>query len=215
MTPSDIETAARRQYNAVGSTFWSQAEIFDLIYFAMMDLADRAHVIEQTYSTTTVASTQDYAFPTNAIGVKRITWYGVPLKKIDFKEDDIVTANNAETTSSGDPRYYFIWNRTISLRPIPSSAQTLKIWVYNQPATLTAISNLDVPLRYHPNIVDYVVGKMVVKDEKYDLSKWYLDRWEMAVKKAMIAIQREKRNDAFAYVKDENSLLDTTVIGFN
>jgi hypothetical protein len=206
MTPSEIETAARRQYNAVGSNFWSQAEIFDLIYFAQMDLARRAHVLQQTYETPTVISTADYSYPTNALGIKRITWYGRPLKNNEFKEDDMVTGYDASTVSTGDPRYYLTWNRTISLRPIPSSVQTLKIWTYDQPSVPTAISTLDVPLKYHPDIVDYCLGKMVVKDEKYDLSQYYLDRWEMHIKNAMRDVQKEKRNDSFAYVKDEDAV---------
>jgi len=189
MTPTQIETAARRAYNASSSDFWSSSEIYDLIYFAQMDLCRRALVLERNYSTSTVASTQEYAFPDYAHSIKKISCGGFPLTLIDLKEDDQLTNFNTATTQTGTPRYYTVWNRTISLRPIPSSVQTLKIWTYDNAAPLVdSNSTLDVADKYHPDIVEYVIGNMVVKDENYELANWYLGRWENSIKKAPAAV---------------------------
>lgn len=213
MTPTQIEDAARRAYNAVGSSFWSQSEILDLIYFAEMELCRKAHILRRTYTATTVASTQDYSFPTYVIGIKKITWDGVPLKRVDLREDDILTGNDADTTSTGSPRYYFDWGRTVSLRPIPSSAATLKLWTYDEPSTLSSTSTLDVATKYHPDIILYLLGHMVAKDENFRLSENYLLLWEKKVQEAIKEIAKTKRMDSFAYVKDEEALMDTTTIG--
>ena len=73
MTPSEVETAARRQYNATGDTFFSSEELAQLMYFGQMELAREVFCIEQTYSASTVSGTQGYAYPSQVIGIKRIT----------------------------------------------------------------------------------------------------------------------------------------------
>ncbi len=208
MTPTEIEDAARQMYNSVGSAFFSQEEILNYIYFAEMDLARKANAIQNVYSTPTIASTRDYTVPSNILSIKKITWDGVTLKKVDFQEDDLLTGWDEDTTIEGDPRYYVLWENTISLRPIPSSVKTLKIWTYNYPQKAAATSTLSVPAQYHPDIVLYCLAHMVAKDEKYDLSDRYLIQWNTAVENAKREIVRNKRVDQFAHVKDEELLLN-------
>src|SRR3990167_9776787 len=121
MTPAQIELSARRRYNAVNDTMWSESEMWDMIYGACLEVSDEGYVIERTYTVSTVASTQDYDFPTNTIAVKRATWDGRKLTRIDMIEDDALTGLNQTTTDTGNPEFYWIWNDTISLRPVPSS----------------------------------------------------------------------------------------------
>ena len=204
MTPTEIEQAARERYNAVGSTFWSQSEIFNLIYNAEMDFCNRTHCLEKTYQTTTVASTQEYDLPTTALGVKRATWNGFKLTPINFLDDDLITGYDADTTGSGDPRYFWVWERKIVLRPIPSSAQTLKIWTLNYPETVSSTTTLDIDVNFHPWLIDYVTSFMVAKDENYTLAKYYMDLWESHFLHAKNLISRNKTASGFKYVRDED-----------
>lgn len=206
MTPTEIITLARQLYNAVGSDFYSDLELLSLIYLAESDLARRALLINNVYSTTTVASTRDYAYPTNAIAIKKITWYGKPLIKIDLMEDDAITGNDEATLSEGDPQYYAIWENSIVLRPIPSSAQALKIWTYDLPSIPSIGSTLDVPIQYHPDIVFYLLAHMVAKDEKYDLYDRYNQKWENSILRAIKDVSKQRRGDKMAHVKDEETL---------
>lgn len=213
MTPVEVETAARNAYNAVGSRFWSEAEIFILIYMAQLELCKKALILERTYTTQTIIGTQEYNFPTYAYAIKKASWYGVPLRKIDLREDDMITANNTASLTQGDPRYYTIYGRNVGLRNTPSSVQPLKIWTYDLPQPVSTLLPLDVPDLYHPDLVYYVLSVMFLKDEKYETAAEYRKLWVDTVKSARGDVQRFKRADTLGYVKDEEQLLDATVFG--
>lgn len=212
MTPAQIEQAARERYNSVGETFWSQSEIMTLIYEACMEIATETHCIEETYTTSTVADQQEYAKPTNSIGIKRITYAGNKLLKITFREDDALTLNNATTTATGTPQYYAEWGETIYLRPVPSGVGTLKVFSINEPQAVTSTSTLEVPSVFHLAMIDKVVGEMCAKDENMSAATYYLNRWEQKKVKAKALWRKMKRTDSFTAVQDEETL-PTTILG--
>lgn len=213
MTPSEVETAARRQYNAATDTFYSQAEAFDLIYQAEMILATETNCIEAVdSSTTTVAGTQSYAFPTNFITIKRVEWNGRKLKRIDLREDDLLTALASNTTVQGDPTYYYLWNATIYLREIPSSAKVLKVYGYKQPtvlATSPLSTTLSVPARYHTSIVPYVSAHFAAKDRDFEGYAAFMAQWVKNLEAARRYEKRRLRGDSPAYVRLEEQMSDT------
>jgi len=209
MTPTQIEEAARRRYNAVNDTFWSQDEIFQLIFDACQQMARECKIIERSYSTTTVSSQQEYDFPTDTISIKRVTWNGIKLKPITMREDDGVTGLNMTTTATGTPQYYWIWNYTISLRPIPNDAQTLKIWSYNQPSTLTSTSTIEIPSEFHMELVNYVVQSMAEKDSNFKAAQYYALKWQKALMDAKRWVAKRKRSDSFPTVQDEEQLVES------
>lgn len=211
MTPAQIEQAARRRHNSESSAFWASDEIMKIIYEAELIIATECLAIENIdTSITTVASTRAYTLPTNVIALKRVEWNGVKLQPISFSEDDIVTLDNADTTTEGDPQFYSVWEETIYLRPIPSSAEILKLYSYEEPTLLTtASSSMSVPSRFHQPIIDYVVAIMAEKDELYELSDRAMARWNQGLDRAKRQIAKMKRGDSFAVVKDEDMLANT------
>jgi hypothetical protein len=218
MTPSEIENTARLRYNAVGDSFYSQSEIFDMIYAASLELAMEAECIKAIQTTTTVASQQEYAKPTNCISVKRVTYNGYKLQPMDMRDDDALTIYNQATTSTGSPTHYFEWGSSIFLRAIPNDTQTLKIFTINIPSAVSSSSTLDVPARYHMWIVDYLLAMMFAKDSNRAMSAYHLDLWNGGdgkgghVGRARALERRALRRDSAAFVKDDEEL-PLTVLG--
>lgn len=212
MTPAEIEEAARARYNAINDTFWSATEIYGLIYAACMEVCDEGFCVERRYSASTVAGTQEYDFPENVIAIKRITWDGRKLTKIDMLEDDALTGLNQQTTDQGNPEYYWIWNRTLSLRPIPGSVGTLRLWTYNvQAAISTGTTTIEIPSQHHMRLVNPVLAGMAEKDKNYPASDRYSAKWEkdkVEIKRSMRKLQRA---DKFTTVKDENMVVETFI----
>ena len=204
MTSAQIEAAARNKYNSTGDTFYSSAEIVDYIYQAQLELAQVCPIIEATYSTTSVASQQEYAYPTNTSVIKRIEFDGRKLSPITMRDDDSITGLLSTTTSIGTPEFYFIWNRTLYLRPVPATAAlTIKIYSINEPQAMTTSSALEVPTLFHMDIVDFVVAQMAYKDENSRVGQLYEARWEKAKGRAAIWVNKRKRGDGFASVQTE------------
>lgn len=209
MTPVQIAEAARRRYNATSDTFWSDDELYQLIYDAQLQIARECFLIERTYTSPTVSGTQEYDFPTNAMAIKRATWNGIKLKPITMREDDAVTGLNQSTTATGTPQYYWTWNYTISLRPIPGSAQTLKLWTYNLPSAVSSTSTLETPAEFHMELVNYVVQCMAEKDSNFKASAFYAQKWAKAMSDLKKWAKQRKRTDGFATVQDENQLVES------
>lgn len=209
MTPTEIETEARNAYNAVGDSFFSQSEIFNLIWKALNELAHECLAIENTYTTSTVASQQAYSYPSNTISIKRVTYEGKKLKPVTFREDDAITGLNQSTTSTGTPQFYFIWDSEIYLRPIPSAVGTLKVYSYNQHTTISSTTTLEIPAIWHMALVDFVVAQMAAKDSNFTAAQYYKANWE-STKLAVKRWNRKRlRGDSFAAVQDEEELVES------
>ncbi len=210
MTITDLITAIRRQYNAVGDNFYSDEEIIGLIYQACCDISAECDgkLIERVYTTSTVAAQQEYTYPTNTMSIKRITFNGKKLSPITFREDDAITGLDQSSASQGSPQYYAIFNEVMYLRPIPSDVGTLKIFSFNEPDVLDNTSVLEIPTLFHMNLREFVVAELAAKDSNsaaYD--RWQL-RWEATKKRARKWVMKRKRADAFAQVQDEANLIE-------
>lgn len=212
MTPSEIETAARRKYNSVSSSFFATAEIYDLIYQAELEIARETEMLEGVTTTTSTAGTQTYAYPTGVLSIKRVEFDGAKLQPIDFRQDDSLTLFNSNTTTQGTPIYYYDWAQTLYFRPIPqTSSLQIRIYFYALPLAVTSASQvLEIPKIFHMNIVDYVVAEMAQKDQNFTMAQSYFDKWYNKHLPSMKAWSRKRRTgDAFKTVKDENVLVGT------
>lgn len=213
-TPTEIATASRQRYNSVNDTFYSDAEIIDIVYEGELDLAQYALVIEDVdTSVTTVAGTQSYSLPSNTIAIRRVEYDGAKLKKINFREDDALTGSNSDQTTQGTPQYYYEWNDKIYLRVLPDAAKTLRIHRYKEPTVLTTASTaLSIPSRYHMNLIDYVVGEMAAKDKNFKVASYFNSRWELKKQRAKLFEQKRRRRDSMPVVNSEE-VLGVTVLG--
>ena len=204
MTPTQIETSARNRYNATGDTFYSSSEILDLMYQACTDLTRENNLIEGLYSTSTVIGQQGYDYPQTAISIRRITYEGQKLIPITMREDDRVTGLNQDTTDSGSPIYYFIWNKSIYLRPTPSAVGTLQIYTFNEPQVITATSTLEIPTHFHMDLVNFIVMNMAMKNSDLNTANYYSLKWEQVKLSAKKWARQNKRGDTFTHVQDED-----------
>lgn len=214
MTPTEVADAARREYNASGNDpFFSDTQFFEWIYHAEMELCTRAWVTEACFSLMTVAGTQEYSYPTNMFALKRVQWKGERLEYSTFKEDDLLTGNNFDSTDTGTPISFIDFDQVLYLRPIPNEAQQLKVWGYVHPSGIpTANSSLTTPDEFHPGIVQYCLAKMAAKNKNYEGANWYLNAWERIVERA-VRYQKRKRQGSQMKVVQNLDVLPQTIFG--
>lgn len=212
MTVSDLITYIRQRYNAVSDNYFADSsEMVNHIYNACQQLAAETLCIERTYSTTTVASTAEYAFPTYLLGTKRVTYDSSKLQKITQRELDILTINQGATTS-GTPLYYYEWARAITLYPVPDSAETLLVYGYAEPQALTTTSTLEVPTRMHLRLADFVVAQMYAKDGNFAGYDRLMAVWSKSVADEKRYQKQLKRGDGPVFVQDV-ALISDSILG--
>lgn len=209
MTPSEIETNARRRLNAVDDSFWSSEEIIeDYIYACELELARRALCVQKTdTSLVSVADQEDYTIPSGVLRIKRVTYDGEKLKPIDEAQNDTVSISNPSSVT-GVSDFYRIWGSTISLTPVPSEAgKTIKIWHYGLPDRPTNTSTLDTPAEYHTAIANYGVPALMAQKEIGDTRAGNFQMlWEKSVREIIAVEKKRRRGDRLARVKREEDL---------
>lgn len=207
MTVTDVITAARDIYNASGDTFFTDLQFYNWITQAQEELATKAWVIEGTTTGVTVASTQDYVYPTNYISIKRVVVNGRKLKPISHRQDDSVTLSNTASTITGQPTYYTDFNDTVSMRPIPDAVYTINWMGYKNATNIAAASDsITVPVKYHFDLVNYCLWRMFSKDKDTENMAAHLSLWRETIKDAISFQRRKKRMDGFATVQNEDNL---------
>jgi hypothetical protein len=215
MTPQEIIDAARRGYNASSSDpFFSDQQMLEWIYQATMELAKEGFIIEKVFTTTTVAGTQGYAYPTNMFAIKRITYDGEPLKHLSQREDDLLTGGDQDITTQGTPEGFVDFNQTIDLRPYPDAAKTLKVWGYVHPSGVpTNTSVLDVPDEWHIHLCNYIWREMSAKNKNYEGARYYGAQWEKTVEQARRFQKRKQRGMEFRVVQNSDILPSAVLRG--
>lgn len=211
MTPTQIINAVRNQLNAVGDNLWSDDEILTYVFRTEMELSRETQCIERTYTTTTVASQEDYSFPTTAQEIVRATYDGNKLKPIDRRMQDSISL--VGTTQTGTPICYTQWEKTLSLYPIPDDALTLKLWTIDFPSLPTVSSTLDTPAEYHDVVLYGVLSSMVPKDVGHPLTSFWQGQWMNGLIEVKRHMKRRKRSDLGALVKTEETMISTFDLG--
>lgn len=217
MTPQEIEQGARQLLNAVGSNFWSQAEIIETyLYMAALEMATETYCIENRYTTTSVASQQEYAVPSRMIAVKRVEYDSCKLKPIDFSRLDSIDLNT-NTTVTGTPQYYYYFDDSFGLYPAPAeSSKTIKIYSYDEPDRPTSTSSLEIPTQYHGYLIMGTAFYMTLKELGHPHVAMLERKWNspanpnnaiMKVKRAV----RLRNKDNFSIVRTEETMQQTTL----
>jgi hypothetical protein len=209
MTPLQIETAARRMLNASSSNFWSSEEIIEnYLYFAALELSTRTRCIENRYTTTSVASQQEYAKPSRMVSVKRVEYSGRKLMPISFRKLDSINYNTS-TTVTGTPQYYYFFDDVLGLFPAPSAAgDTIKSYSYDEENALTDSSTLEIPTQYHVYLVIGTAYYMTLKELGHPQTDRFFAKWEDSITK-VLGLERLRNKDAFHQVMREEDLPST------
>lgn len=212
MTPSEIETMARRRLNAVGDPFWSQSEIIeDYLYAVLCEVAHEVPIIEGSDTEITVAGQAEYSYPSRAVSIVEVTYNGTPLQKISEKQYHSVTVNDT-TTVTGQPVYWREWNSQILLEPAPSAGGvTFYIRSHKFPARPTVGGTLEIRAVHHPLLIPGVAYYMTTKEPNDPRTSVLASEWERN-KRQIIRLERKRKRAArMAIVNREEDLINTNL----
>jgi len=218
MTLDQIELACREQHNAVGDSNWGTQEIYTLLTKRCNRVLSVIGLRETTSTDTSVASTQTYDMPTNAVHIHQVDYKYDRLQQISFREWDAYRSDSG--TSEGLPDKWFPWERKIYLVNVPdTSGDTITIY-HNSwqpyidstdgttypPASYTTL----VPEELHDAIIDGVIGDMFVKDLNVQMAKLFESKWEnIHVPRLYAWKQRDHRGSKFKTIADSDTLIGT------
>lgn len=215
MTPEQVYDIIREQLAQTETDFYTEQGLYNFIWLAEMEINNLCGCCQTTdNSTTTVASTQEYAKPVTCVAIDRLTWYNLKLKKVTLTEQDAMDGTGAGgSVAEGNPHSYYEYGANVGLYPIPDSAQTLKFWYTYSPTRLTNSStDLSVPLLFHNHLHDYGLYRAYLQDKQYERANAHLGIWRGNMASAIRDWRRSQNKDRYAVVKTEDNY-PTTGLG--
>ena len=208
MTPAEIITNVRSQFDDASSAFLTDAELYSYIWQGLYELCAQSDVIQKTDSSiTTVNGTAAYNMPVSNseegtgplfIKIQQVTWNGNLLFRKDLESFQAITGNSA---SSGNPQYYNQWGKVLTLTPTPTTAQTVKIYGFGSPSD-PSTSNRDIYERdgieeaYQIDVIDYVLMRAYYKDDDTKAIE-HKRLWEMSLQR--IKLEQKQRDNMGAH----------------
>ncbi len=219
MTPQQIEDMARRKYNSVGSGFFAEAEIWDLIYQAECEIASETRLLEHTVGLGTTGNI-GFSLLESIQEITKVIYDGTILERIDMRQAERLGFDPASVEEVvGTPRYYLekvsgLGEQILVLFPEPPTSIIVSIYGNRVPARIEdADQTLEVPSMWHSCIVDYVVAEMAAKDKQWDTANFYFSKWyDKHLPKIIKWDRRRKTGDRFNVVKDEATYNRVTLV---
>lgn len=212
MTLDEAITYVKRLHNEDGATQpnWSDDELFQLFYAKSQEACALIGLIEGIATTSSVAGTEAYDYPTYFIRLRRVRYNGQALKYVPFRNYEARASSG--TAPSGTPREWTAWNNRIYLRPTPdTSSDTIQIYGEKEQSVITdATGTLDIPSVFHHALCDAVLAEMFAKDVNQGMASFYSNKWLNFHIPAMKEFAKRRRRVAGPItVADAESNLET------
>jgi len=205
-----LDYVKNRHREPTTSGNWTDVEIFSLVTARSNEVLGIIGLIEATDTDTSVASTQAYDFPTDAVALKAVLYDGNLMQPITFREWEVEKSGGE--TPEGTPSKWVNWNRQMLLVPIPSTAgDTITIYYEKEHAVITqATDTWSIPSVLHYRIADGVLADMYAKDLNVGMAKMYEDKWLGVHMDAFYDYKAKiKRRGRFLVTGDSDTMMET------
>jgi hypothetical protein len=174
MKLSEIITRVQRQFGDDVQAQITKDDIVRWVNDACLEIVTNNDTAEAFVGTTpVVAGTRVYNLPADLIRLRSVRVNGFKLRGESYEQLCDVDPNIETTT--GSPVAYWVYGGKINLYPIPNEELgNLNVLYVKTPATLTitALDAIpDVPIQYHPRIVEYCLGQAAELDDNIGFSQ--------------------------------------------
>lgn len=184
---SDVARFVKRQFGDEAGVQITDADIYDWINSAQLEICDRNRIITSQASTDVISGQADYTLTSlNIISITSIHYKGGILPCVEFAQAEQII--NEATGGTGElasvPVLWYEWDNKITLWPTPTEDTTDGLTVYyNQsPTDVTALTDfLSVPDRYFRAVCSYCMAQAYELDEAFSESDAQMQYFTMAL----------------------------------
>jgi len=172
MIVSDIIGRVQRQFGDESSVQLEDTDIIRWINDGQKDIVVQNDLMQTTGTLPTVPGTNEYTFPTDMLSMHAMYYSNERLKYMSRQEyDEYVNVSDPDEISSDKPMFYTKWGNKFILYPKPNVVETIKLLYLKRPAEVDDPSDsLDLPVEYHPRIVEFCLRQAYEMDEDWDAS---------------------------------------------
>jgi hypothetical protein len=165
---SEIITRVQRQFGDDVQAQITEEDIVRWVNDACLEIVTNNATNQGSIGTTAVVVGQvEYDLPADLLLLRSVRVNGRKLIGNSYEQLCEIDPDIENTT--GDPTHYWVYNGKLNLYPIPSEALgNLNILYIKTPDPLTtSMMSLepDVPVQYHPRIVEYCIAQAAELDD--------------------------------------------------
>ena len=182
MIAQTIINKVRRQLLETIGTFWSDAELLDLINEAELDFHNRIRLLEASALMSTQIGRYNYPLPSNWLSSRALllnklnsdgtdNWHRLQPTNLEKITQEKVNFLSTNTNQLNTPYQYFIWNKEIWLYPVPDDVYTVQMFFKSKPVPITVLTeSLNTDDSLSEAIEAYVLWKAWKKEKEQDLA---------------------------------------------
>lgn len=157
MNLGQIIIAVQRQFGDESGAQITRSDIVRWANDALVDITRKTECLQVHAETDTLKDDGSYDVPFDFIRLRRVTYRGTRLSRVELEELDDLNPTQ-DTESSSNPFYFYVWGRRIFLYPKPSKAGegTLDIYYVKMPDELVSDQDVpEIPSHMHEDIVRF------------------------------------------------------------
>ena len=186
--------------------FYTTAELNQWLNDGLLEFIDESGIYKAVFSVTMVADTADYAYPSGLIRPEE-PFYDTVMDEMDYVDVAILSRlfPGWRGEDGGDPAYFYeVLPGYVSVYPKPNSANAGKILsilgVSEHAAVAYASATaISIPKRYHTALVEYLLYRMITKDDRAkDAAVHYANFLRTAVKARTDARQANRKGKRYS-----------------
>jgi len=209
MVPTDVLSRVRDQLAETTAAYWTNAELYRYMTDGEREVNNMFECNVSTTAHTSTTGTSGYTNPDDCLVIYRLTYDGVPLKKLDRNKrgvDALDMPGYGGTGESGNPTHYYELNGTVQLWPNPDASATVGFQFLKDTSALVSGSTaFEVPANHHTPLQDYVLYRAYLKDQDQGKSEWYKREFLQGLADSQRREYQKKWAGGFPQVRDVNS----------
>jgi hypothetical protein len=174
MKLSEIITRVQRQFGDDVQAQITEEDIVRWVNDACLEIVTNNDTAEGFIGNTpVVAGKHWYDMPSDLIRIRSVRVNGFKLKAESYEQ--LCEEDPDIETTTGQPTAYWVYSGKINLYPIPNdSLGNLNILYVKTPDVITTAMKdrqPDVPIQYHPRIVEYCIAQAAELDDNFGFSQ--------------------------------------------
>lgn len=130
MNLSQIINAVQRQFGDESGAQITRSDIIRWANHGQVDIVRKTEALQIHAETDTLKDDGSYDLPTGYVRVRRVTFDGRKLERVELEELDDLVPDRDSNGESSTPVYYYMWGSRLFIYPAPARAGAGNLDVY-------------------------------------------------------------------------------------
>jgi hypothetical protein len=175
MNVAEVKSRVMRTFGDESGAQVTSEDIIRWINDGQMEIARSNHLLEQKATADVILGQDSYAYPVDTLEIWALRYDNYKIRVLSMEQADeyITNFEDSKNYQQGIPQVYWAWEDTLYLYPVPDRSITAGLTIYYSKVPQQVAGDADVPelpLKYHPRIVDYCLKQAYELDEDYNAS---------------------------------------------